>query len=120
MAWQPHPMTSVMQLTVTAAALCVAGAAVIFTVRSMTEERNARLVEIGISVLRVDQAKNPQVEGAREWALDLIDANAGGVKFSPTARQALILGQFYSEPINDFAPYGSANIYPDKKPPHSN
>jgi hypothetical protein len=36
-------MTSVMQLTVTAAALCVAAAAITFTVETVKEERNARL-----------------------------------------------------------------------------
>lgn len=86
---QPHPLTLVMQLSVTAASLCVAAAAIVFTVRSMAEERNAHLVEIGVGVLRVDPAKNEQIAAARTWALDLIDANAG-VKFSPDARAQLL------------------------------
>jgi hypothetical protein len=98
---QPHPMTSVMQLSITAASLCVAASAVIFAVKSMSEERNARLVEVGVGVLRVDPTKNSQVAGARKWALDLIDANAGGVKFSLEARTELLQKQLdYSTPID--------------------
>jgi hypothetical protein len=87
---QPHPLTSVMQLSVTAASLCVAAAAIIFAVKSMSDERNAHLVEIGVGILRVDPAKETQVAAARKWALDLIDANAGGVKFSVEARTSLL------------------------------
>jgi len=94
MALQPHPMTSVMQLSITAASLCVAAAAIIFAIKSMSDERNARLVEIGVSVLRVDPQKEKQVAAARKWALDLIDANAGGVKFSPDARNQLLEQRF--------------------------
>src|SRR5438067_1915139 len=86
----PHPMTSVMQLSITGASLCVAAAAIIFAVKSMSEERNARLVEIGVGVLRVDPQKEQQVAGARRWALDLIEANAGGVKFSADAKKELL------------------------------
>jgi hypothetical protein len=71
------------------ASLGVAVATVIYAIRSTAEERNAKLVEIGVSVLRIDPEKNSQVAGARKWALDLIDANAG-VKFSAEARQALL------------------------------
>jgi hypothetical protein len=111
MALQPHPMTSVMQLSVTAASLCVAAAAIIFAIKSMSDERNARLVEIGVGILRVDPAKEAQVSPARRWALDLIDANAGGIKFSKEARELLLQQQldfqpyagytdrFYSEPL---------------------
>ena len=109
---QPHPMTSVMQMCITAASLCVAAAAIIFAVKSMSEERNARLVEIGVGVLRIDPQKEAQVDAARQWALDLIDANAGGVKFSPAARAELL-----RKPLNDFQPYGSADIYPNAAVP---
>lgn len=87
---QPHPMTSVMQLTITACAVCVAAAAVAFAVMTMRTERNAALVSIGVAVLRADPEKEKQVDAARAWALDLIDANAGGVKFSPEARAQLL------------------------------
>jgi hypothetical protein len=108
---QPHPMTSVMQLTITIAALCVAAAAVAFAVHTFSQERNARLVEIGVAVLRVDPTKDTQVAAARKWALDLIDANAGGVKFSEEARAQLL-----NQPFNDFEPYGSADLYPKSLP----
>jgi hypothetical protein len=89
MSLQPHPLTSVMQLVVTVAALCIAAAAISYIVRSATEERNARLVEIGVGVLRADPAKEGHIRAAREWAMDLIDQNAGGLKFSQEARSEL-------------------------------
>jgi hypothetical protein len=79
-----------MQFAVTAAALIVAAAAVYFTVTTARGERNAALVSIGIQVLRADPGRESQVTAAREWALDLIDANAGGVKFSQRAREELL------------------------------
>lgn len=90
---QPHPLTSVMQLSITAASVCVAASAIVFAVKSMSDERNARLVEIGVGVLRVDPEKETQVSAARQWALDLIDANSG-VKFSREAREELLRTQF--------------------------
>lgn len=79
-----------MQMGITFCSLCVAVAAIVFAIRSFSEERNARLVEIGVSVLRVDPTKETQVSAAREWALDLIDANAGGIRFSKEARAELM------------------------------
>jgi len=88
---QPHPMTSVMQLLVTFSALVVAACAGFLTYWTMREHRNADLVRIGVSVLRVDPEKEKEIsEAAREWALNLIDGNAGGVKFSPEARAQLL------------------------------
>lgn len=78
-----------MQLSITAVGVCVAAAAIIFAVKSFSDDRNAKLVEIGVGILRVDPAKDQQVSAPREWALNLIDANAG-VKFSPEARAALL------------------------------
>lgn len=86
----PHPMTSVMQLAVTAMALCVAAAAIAFIVWTASVDRNARLVEIGIAVLRSDPKNEGHLSAARAWALDLVDANAGGVKFSKQARAELL------------------------------
>jgi uncharacterized membrane protein YgcG len=94
---QPHPLTSVMQFAVAAAALCVAAAAIFFAVSTVRQERNAALVSIGVSVLRADPGKEAQVNAARQWALDLIDANAGGVKFSTDARAALLRGPLITE-----------------------
>ncbi len=56
----------------------------------MVEKRNADLVQIGVNVLRADPDKEKQISEAREWALNLIDANAGGVTFSPEARAQLL------------------------------
>jgi hypothetical protein len=70
----------------------VAAAAIAFSVTTLRQERNAKLVEIGVAILRADPQKEPSAATARGWALDLIDANAGGVRFSPEAR-ADLLGQ---------------------------
>jgi hypothetical protein len=111
MALQPHPLTSVMQLSITAASLCVAAAAITFAIKSMSDERNARLVEIGVGILSVDPAKEAQVSAARNWALDLIDANAGGIKFSREARKELLERRLdYSQPIDWSYPTGNGTI----------
>ncbi|MCI0599660.1 MAG: hypothetical protein L0Y50_02825 [Beijerinckiaceae bacterium] len=71
------------------AALIVAAGTSIISVITWSEKRNGDLVRIGVSVLRVDPEKEKEIsEATRKWALDLIDANAGGVKFSPEARAA--------------------------------
>jgi hypothetical protein len=92
----PHPATTVMQFSIAVAALIVTATALIYAVTAVVEarhsrgiERNAKLVEIGVSVLRADPQKEGHVSVARKWALDLIDANAGRVKFSPEARAEL-------------------------------
>jgi hypothetical protein len=102
-----------MQLTITVAAVCVAAAAIMFTVHAFSQERNARLVEIGVGILRVDPEKEAQVSDARKWALDLIDANAG-VKFSTAAREALLSKRLggYSERI-DYYPNTYIDEYPN-------
>jgi hypothetical protein len=91
---QPHPLTSVMQMAITFCSLCIAAAAITYAIKASSEERNARLVEIGVGVLRVNPTKDVQVAAARGWALDLIDANSGGVKFSKEARQNLLEQRF--------------------------
>src|SRR4051794_28474253 len=87
---QPHPMTPAMQMGITFAALVIAASAAYFAYFNANEARNAALVSIGVAVLRADPTKEPQARAAREWALDLIDANAGGVKFSAAARGELL------------------------------
>jgi hypothetical protein len=77
-------------LIVASIANVLATAAIILSVRTEVEKGNADLVRIGVSVLRVDPEKEKQISAAREWALNLIDANAGGVKFSPEARAQLL------------------------------
>ncbi len=80
-----------MQLGVTIAALVIAASFGYFAISSAGIERNAALVSIGVSVLRADPTKEQDISiAAREWALDLIDANAGGVKFSQAARDELL------------------------------
>jgi hypothetical protein len=83
-------MTPVIQFIIAAAALCVAVAGITFTVSTARQERNAALVSIGVAVLRTDPEKEKQVDAARQWALDLIDTNAGGVTFSKEARAELL------------------------------
>lgn len=58
----------------------IAAAAISFAIVTLRQERNAKLVEIGVSILKSDPTKEPAVMQARKWALDLIDANAGGAK----------------------------------------
>ena len=83
--------TEIRDWSIAVASLAVAVATIIYSIRSTEEERNAKLVEIGVSILRVDPTKEEQVSAARQWALDLIDANAGGIKFSSEARSGELL-----------------------------
>ncbi len=112
---QPHPMTSFMQWSVSIAALAVAACAVAFTVWTWREHRNADLVKIGVSVLRVDPDKEKQISAAREWALNLIDANAGGVKFSSEAREQLLREPLSYDYSSDTPPYTYSDT-PSVKP----
>ena len=83
-------MTRWIEASVGLSALAVGTAALIFSIVSLQDQKNARLVEIGVAVLRADPQKEPSAASARKWALDLIDANAGGVRFSVEARQELL------------------------------
>lgn len=78
------------QILISLLALSIAAVSAAFTISTFRQERNAKLVEIGVSILKADPTKEPDSIEAREWALDLIDANAGGVKFSPQARAELL------------------------------
>ena len=89
-------------------AVILAAGALAYTAFTAREDRNAALVAIGVAVLRADPNKEGQVKAAREWAMDLIDANAGGVKFSEEARQALILQPLRSRGY-DLGTYGSGS-----------
>lgn len=82
-----------------ALAVLLAAGALAYPVYTAREDRNAALVQIGVSVLRADPSKESQVNSAREWALDLIDANAGGVKFTKQAREALLRGALPGTPL---------------------
>jgi hypothetical protein len=74
------------------------------------EHRNADLVKIGVSVLRVDPEKEKQISAAHEWALNLIDANAGGVKFSQEARAHLLKKPLETDGY--FGDYGTSSYTP--------
>jgi hypothetical protein len=56
---KPYALTPYLQASVAAAALILAASAAATTYSVWRGERNARLVEIGISVLRADPKKEP-------------------------------------------------------------
>jgi len=114
-----EPKSTIRDLSIAVASLIIAVATIVYSIRSTAEERNAKLVEIGVSILRVDPQKNSQVAGARKWALDIIDANAGGVRFSPEARAQLLEKRLDTDDYSSDGYFGGADIYPDKKPQNS-
>ena len=85
-----QPTATSMQTLAAFSAVLIAGTALTFTVHNWSDNRNAQLVQIGISILVIDPKKQTQVRAAREWAINLIEANAGGVTFSPEARAQLL------------------------------
>jgi hypothetical protein len=101
-------MIPVAMLTASTAAFIGSVSFAVFSVEAWTAKRNADLVQIGVNVLQVDPDKEKQISAAREWALNLIDANAGGVKFSPEARAQLL-----REPLD----YGFSSYSPVKPIP---
>jgi len=103
LAPQPHPLTSVMQMAITFLSLCIAAGAIAYAVKTTSDDRNARLVEIGVGVLRVDPSKEGHLTAARSWALDVIDANAGGVRFSREARAGLLQKAFDLQPLDSYS-----------------
>jgi hypothetical protein len=113
---QSHPIA---QFFLTLAALMVSSAILLYAVTTFIEtrnargtERNAKLVEIGVSILRVDPNKEGHINAARHWALDLIDANAGGVKFSAAARTELLKAPLEFD--YGFQPGYTDYAYPEK------
>ncbi|MBV8798445.1 MAG: hypothetical protein JO208_01345 [Alphaproteobacteria bacterium] len=85
----PQPTATLMQMMVAISALLIAASALAITIYVWTSNRNSQLVQIGVGILQVDPKKHPEIQGAREWAIDLIDQNAG-VKFSDDARRQLL------------------------------
>jgi hypothetical protein len=76
-------------------ALCVAGIAfagslvsAYYTYTSRNRELDIELVKVGIGILRADP-RETQTNGAREWAIDLIEIHSGR-KFSKEARSELL------------------------------
>lgn len=70
------------------AGLVSALATATFTYTSRTRELDIELVKVGISILRADP-KESQTQGAREWAIDVIEAYSRK-PFSVEARKALL------------------------------
>ena len=103
------------QIPIAISALGVSTAAIIYSVAAWNDDKNARLVEIGVAVLRADPKKEPSAAYARKWALDLIDANAGRVKFSPEARATLLEqplpGDIWGSGVSDIYGGGNGPVY---------
>ena len=112
-------MIPVAMLTASIAAFIASFSFAIFSVETWTAKRNADLVKIGVSVLRVDPKKEKQISAAREWALNHIDATAGGVKFSPEAREQLLGKPLETYGVSDgyFGDFGSVDTYPNNPAP---
>ena|ERR1700679_52835 len=98
-----QPSATLMQMITALSGVCIAGAAITFTVHTWSDSRNAQLVQIGVGILEIDPGQQKQVKAAREWALDLIEANAGGVRFSKEARAQLL-----DKPLVSGSPFLSA------------
>jgi len=99
------------QIPIAFCALCISAAAIAFAVATLRQERNAKLVEIGVAILRADPQKEPDTIEARAWALDLIDANAGGVKFSQEARAELVRRALKAKWDTSYSPYHDTGFY---------
>jgi len=59
-----------------------------YTYASCNKELDVRLVEIGIGILRADP-KETQTEGAREWAIRVIETHSGQL-FTEDAKSQLL------------------------------
>jgi hypothetical protein len=81
-------------ISIVAAGIACVGAIIsamvpaIYSYSGRTKELDVRLVEIGISILRADP-KEAQTKGAREWAINVIEAHSGQT-FSNEAKQELL------------------------------
>jgi hypothetical protein len=75
-------------LWVAALALVSTLATANFTYTNRNRELDIELVKLGVAILRVDP-KETQTQGAREWALDVIQ-KFSGVPFTPDARKELL------------------------------
>ena len=123
MRWPKVTLSQAMQASVIVATLAIAGVSAVYAVQGVLYQRNAELVAVGIAILRADPAKEGQIKGAREWAMDLIDANAG-VHFSKAARDELMKASFptvvASGAMVQAAPTASGTGYMTPAPPKLN
>jgi len=102
-----QPSATLMQMITALSAVSITAIALTYTVHTWSDDRNARLVEIGVGVLKTDPKDDNKMIAARQWALDLIDSNAGGVKFTEEARKIL-----QKEPLEiDFFTYDTPYYY---------
>ncbi len=117
---KPYALTPYPQVAIAFSAMLIAASVAFAAFRTWESDRNARLVEIGIAVLRADPKKDASAASAREWALDLIDTNAGGVKFSAAARRELLQQALPFKPAAPDWSYGSSYYEPNAKSKNSN
>lgn len=99
---QTSRTTTFMQVSIGICGLCVAGASLSVAYKNLSDEQNARLVEIGVGILRADPTKETQAVAARVWALDLINAHSGSRPFSREERSELEGKQLIYDGINSF------------------
>jgi hypothetical protein len=93
-------------VSVIVAAIACAGAIIsaLYTYTSRNRELDIELVKVGIGILRADP-KETQTQGAREWAIEVIETNSGQ-KFSAEAKKELLQNKLDFQPYaRDFDPY---------------
>jgi hypothetical protein len=107
-------------VSITAAGIACVGAVVsalipaLYTHTSRNRELDIKLVEIAISILRADP-KETQTQGARTWAIEVIEAHSGR-KFSAEARSELLQNKLG---ISDGWYTDSVTPYYEPRPPQS-
>jgi hypothetical protein len=108
--------------TIIVAGIALVGSVVsaFYTYTSRNRELDIELVKVGIGILRADP-KEAQTNGAREWAIDVIETYSRK-PFSVEARKALL--QYKLDWGGDdgwgSVPWGYDPPRRNPKPPHSN
>ena len=95
----PFKATEIVSLTVAFLAFLGAFVSAFYTYTNRNRELDIKIVEIGISILRADPNEK-QTQGAREWAIQVIEKFSGQV-FSLEAKSELLQYKL------DFQPYDS-------------
>jgi len=91
--------TEIVSLTVAFLAFFSAIVSALYTYANRNRELDIKIVEMGISILRADP-KETQTQGAREWAIQVIERFSGET-FSKEAKSELLKYKL------DFQPYDS-------------